>query len=228
MAGPVDGRAHVADPAGDPGRGLVVDDADGLDLARPVLRRAGLDLRPGRRRGASRRARSRPRGRGARPARRHSGRNGRSPNISTRSPGESVFTRAASQAPVPEAGNTMTGCAVWKTVLRSARRLLGRGRRRPGPGDRWWAGRWRAGSGPARWSAPESEGSVVRLDESWCLGPPPLLGIAPLKLNIEFKIQMCQSRSMLRQGDRQTCGQSRPDRACGSAGVRTAGLDARR
>jgi len=35
--------------------------------------------------------------------------------ISTRSPGESVLTIAASQAPVPEDGKIMTGPEVWNT-----------------------------------------------------------------------------------------------------------------
>ena len=35
-------------------------------------------------------------------------------NISTLSPGDSVLTIAASQAPVPEDGNTITGPLVWK------------------------------------------------------------------------------------------------------------------
>ena len=36
-------------------------------------------------------------------------------NSTTRSPGESVFTRAASHAPVPEAGYITTGPLVWNT-----------------------------------------------------------------------------------------------------------------
>ena len=41
-------------------------------------------------------------------------------NISTWSPGESVLTSAASQAPVPEEGKMTTGCSVWKIVLMPA------------------------------------------------------------------------------------------------------------
>src|SRR5262245_7756162 len=41
-------------------------------------------------------------------------------NISTRSPGESVFTSAASHAPVPEAGKITTGEVVLNTCLRPA------------------------------------------------------------------------------------------------------------
>ncbi len=41
-------------------------------------------------------------------------------NIRTRSPGESVFTSAASQAPVPEDGNTTTGPVVRNTSRRPA------------------------------------------------------------------------------------------------------------
>jgi len=37
--------------------------------------------------------------------------------ISTRSPGESVLTSAASHAPVPEEGYMITGCFVWKISL---------------------------------------------------------------------------------------------------------------
>ncbi len=44
--------------------------------------------------------------------------------ISTRSPGDRVLTRAASQAPVPEEGKMMTGCSVLKMVRRPDRMRL--------------------------------------------------------------------------------------------------------
>ena len=44
VAGGIDGLAHLADQRCGARRGLVVDDADGLDLVRLVLLEAGLDL----------------------------------------------------------------------------------------------------------------------------------------------------------------------------------------
>jgi hypothetical protein len=43
MAGPVDRRPYLGDARGDAGRGLVVDDADGLDGVHPVQGEAGAD-----------------------------------------------------------------------------------------------------------------------------------------------------------------------------------------
>ena len=45
-------------------------------------------------------------------------------NIRTRSPGESVLTRAASHAPVPEAGKMTTDPCVLKTARRFERTSL--------------------------------------------------------------------------------------------------------
>ena len=44
--------------------------------------------------------------------------------ISTLSPGDSVLTIAASQAPVPEEGNTITGPLVWKIFWQPAKTCL--------------------------------------------------------------------------------------------------------
>ena len=71
--------ADFGDAADNAGRRLVVDDRDGLDPVRAVVGAAAARSRQGRRRGASRPRRRRPRGRGGAPLRSTARRNGRSP-----------------------------------------------------------------------------------------------------------------------------------------------------
>ena len=80
--------AHGGDVRRDAGRGLVVDEEHGAELVGRVHPQAALDLVGGR-----------PRAVRAKPVEKWP-----LTTPSARSPGESVLTRAASQAPVPEPG----------------------------------------------------------------------------------------------------------------------------
>ena len=115
VPGGIDGRADVVDVGQRPGRGLVVHDADGLDRVRLVLRQPLLDgvaSTPERQSVP----RTSARGPASLPYSSTTARNGRS-RPSARSPGDSVLTSAASQAPVPEEGKMMTGRVVLNSVL---------------------------------------------------------------------------------------------------------------
>ena len=103
MAGGVDRLADLGDRREAAGRGLVVQDADRLDLVLLVLAQLAPRSPSDRRRCASRSSMNS----GLRPSFSaiffHSVANWPVSTISTRSPGESVLTSAASQAPVPVA-----------------------------------------------------------------------------------------------------------------------------
>ena len=106
-----------------PGRGLVVHHHDRLDGMRGVLRELCLD-----RGGVGAAAPVACRKSTSMPQRaaicRHRVAKWPVSTISTLSPGDSVLTIAASQAPVPEEGKMMTGPAVWKICLAAVRRSI--------------------------------------------------------------------------------------------------------
>ena len=77
-------------------------------------------------------------------------------NISTRSPALRVFTMAASQAPVPEAGKITTGPRVWKIVLSPWSTSLAYRRTRVHD-DQELDDPWRAARNQERWLDQESE-----------------------------------------------------------------------
>ncbi len=103
MLAPGHGFADLADAARDPGRGLVVHDHDRLELVLAILAQTPLDD------GRSTPCRQSPGTNSTSKPRRlaiccHSAANCPVSNISTLSPGESVLTSEASQAPVPDEG----------------------------------------------------------------------------------------------------------------------------
>ncbi len=107
------------------GRGLVVDDAHGLDGVRLVLLETLLDQVGVGADAPVGRQELRSRGRASPPSAFHSTANWPVSTISTRSPGESVLTRAASQAPVPDDGKMMTGLCGLEDRLDAREDALG-------------------------------------------------------------------------------------------------------
>ena len=116
MSGPVDRGADVGDTAGDAGRGLVMDDHHRLDRVCGILCKPGLDLggvgaaTPIAGNEIDLDAEAAP------PSGATGSRKWPVSTIRTLSPGDSVLTIAASQAPVPDDGKIITGPAVWKIL----------------------------------------------------------------------------------------------------------------
>jgi hypothetical protein len=135
MADAIDRLADLGDAARHPGRGLVVDEHHRLDGAGGVLREAGLD-RAGsapRRQSPGRRSTSSPH---LAAICRHKVAKCPVSTISTRSPGESVLTIAASQAPVPDEGIDHDRARGLEDPLQPLQDLATRARRTRARGDR--------------------------------------------------------------------------------------------